>query len=354
MDQQTGVIHKMQEDYIAYSRYLNVNPIDWLLEDSDPCVRYRTITELLDREPSHTDYSRLLSAPQVRRLLNTENNGVLGDTVRFDLFYRGAMWCLAEAAELGLDRKTGVVENTARLVLDRYQLPSGGFTLNWKPLCEDACRTGFIMQALIRTGISDERIDRGIEWILRHQRHDGGWLHSPVLGGLDTLGLVLFKRAGRGLSAENDSSVKSGFEATAACAGALAEYCRHKSHGPAEDALAGAAEFLLSAKLFTRGAPENTAGFAGNGCSSLGYPVLSGYTILQGLYIAARAGLFHDPRTGEAFNIVMSKQDQDGTWKLEQARTGMLYGNFRKPPLGEKNRWITFSVLKILKNAGHC
>jgi hypothetical protein len=80
--------------------------------------------------------------------------------------------------------------------------------------------------------------------------------------------------------------------------------------------------------------------------------VLSQYDILYGLIFIAKAGLINDNRTGEAFNIIMSKQNNDGSWNLENAQTGMLYGNVKRNYVGKKNKWVTLNVLRLLKYAG--
>ena len=66
--------------------------------------------------------------------------------------------------------------------------------------------------------------------------------------------------------------------------------------------------------------------------------------------LVARAGYFKDSRTVDAFNLIMSKQNPDGSWNLENAQTGMLYGNNRKAPIGIKNKWVTLSVMRMLEN----
>jgi hypothetical protein len=290
-----------------------------------------------------------------KEFLVTAEDGILGDQARFDIYYRGSMWYLAQAVEMGLDRREAPVERTAEFILGRCQKESGGFTLSWKPEVEVACRTGDMIRYLIRAGYDDERIDRGIRWIASHQRHDGGWLHCPLAGMCDVLKLALFNWSGSGLKREEDRRVPSCFYATIACAMALVDY--RQVPGRNEEVIGRVAEFFLRRRMFrSEKDPGRTVRYKRNwnrDFTLLGYPILSQYDILFGLIFIARAGYFQDSRTGEAFNIIISRQNEDGTWNLDNAQTGMLYGNMGKgKPLGQKNKWVTLNALRLFKYAG--
>jgi len=334
------------------SKYLTADPVPWLLEESDPCVQYLTKRDILgDNTPA--DYGILCKSPELMKIMNSAQNGILGDKTNFDIYYTGSMWLFAEAVARGLDRRIESIERTAEFLAGRCQMPSGGFSLNWKPGTEVACRTGDMIRSMILAGYRDERIKKGIDWIISHQRHDGGWLHCPLAGIRDLFCLMLFNRAGKGLSREDDRGVTSCFYATIACANALAEYGRKNDSTVVKGAAGRAAEFFLKRELYknSEGYPLRPRWEWNRDFRLLGYPVMSQYDILYGLLFIARAGFSSDPRAGNAFNLVMSKQNTDGTWNLENAQTGMLYGNGR-PPIGEKNKWVTLNALRLLKMAG--
>jgi hypothetical protein len=87
--------------------------------------------------------------------------------------------------------------------------------------------------------------------------------------------------------------------------------------------------------------------------SSLGYPVMSQYDILYGLLVVARAGFLNDPRTGEAFNRLISKQNDDGTWGMENFSAGMLLRDKRKNKFHRrKSKWVTLNSLRLFKHMG--
>ena len=332
--------------------YLHNNPIEWLLEDSDPSIKYLTRKEILNDPNYDDDYKYLLESKAINsRLKNKEN--ILGSTKQFDLFYKGSMWFFAEMVERGLDKRTGAIQKTAEFIIQISQTNSGGFTLNWRPPVALACRTGDMVKYLLRAGYNDERVHKGIAWIASNQRHDGGWLHCPLSGVCDQIKLVLFNQSGLGVQRDQDPHVTSCFYATIACSTALVEYRHINGSHSYNDHIRKAADFFLQRSLFknSENKPIKPKGSWNRDFRLLGYPVLSQYDILYGLIFIAKAGYFNDSRTREAFNIIMSKQNNDGSWNLENAQTGMLYAQNSKAPVGKKNKWVTLNVLRLLKYA---
>lgn len=335
------------------SKYLSDNPINWLLENSDPSIQYLVHKEILEDTAGENLYERIVESSELRRLFNNSGN-LLGTSKNLDLFYHGALWCFAEAVERGLDKRSAIIRDTADFITSRCQSPNGGFTLQWKPGTELSCRTGDMIRFLIRAGFIDERIQLGITWISDHQRHDGGWLHCPLAGLCDQFKLVLFNRPGNGLRREADHQVTSCIYATAACAMALVDHRIKTGSRENDDAIRNAADFFLKRSLFknSKGAPIAPRQSWNHDFRLLGYPIMSQFDILYGMLFIAKAGFIVDRRAGEAFNIIMSKQNNDGTWNMENAQTGMMNGNEPKKHIGKKSKWVTLQVMRLLKHHG--
>lgn len=333
------------------SKYLSNSPIEWLLEESDPSISYLTRKEILNDETGDAIYSRIAGSPECRKLYN-KTGTLLGNSKNYDIYYSGAVWCFAESVERGLDKRSKEISKTADFIISQCQTPTGGFSLQWKPQVELACRTGDMIRLLLRAGYNDENIKSGINWITSHQRHDGGWLHCPLAGICDQFKLVLLNKPGRGLSRESNEQVTSCIYATIACSMALIEY-RVKSGSSSNDGIIKkAAEFFLKRSLFknSRNEPIRPRSTWNRDFRLLGYPVMSQYDILYGLIFIAMAGFLGDRRAGEAFNLVMSKQNDDGSWNMENAQTGMMYGNEARTHTGKKSKWVTLQVMRLLKH----
>ena len=313
--------------------FLYSNPLPWLLQTDSPAVKYAVLRDI----PGNGDmleYNSLFNDPLVRNIPGLLSGPVMGDTVQFDMPGRGTLWFFTLAVELGLDRRTPSIEKTAEYIVQKCQEPDGGIFLNWRPSLSVACRTGDIVSALIRAGFSGDEVKRGIGWILKTQREDGGWLHCPQEGLTDSLKLLLFRRAGKGLRREGNIKYPSCVHATCSCMRALLDL--KEKDAPVKKAIALGAEFLLSHSLF----------ISKKTYRSFGFPVFFRYDILQGLLLVSRAGMIQDGRTGEAFNYFMSCQNPDGTWNLESDRYAPGKG-----PLwtkGCRNKWITLNALRLL------
>jgi hypothetical protein len=332
-----------------YSKYLNENPFEWLLEDSDPSISYLTRRDIIQDGSCDDRYDGILESPEITRMMS-KNSPILGNTKNFDLFYKGAMWCFAEAVERGLDKRTPLIQASAEFIINAGQTPTGGFSLNWQPRIEVACRTGDMLRYLMQAGYADERVNAGIAWIAAHQRHDGGWLHCPLAGTCDQLRLIYLNRPGGGLRREPDPHVTSCFYATIACSMALLHFRSRTGSSAYSGHITKASDFFLNRSLFKNSGnqPIRPKNNWNRDFRLLGYPVISQYDILYGLLFIARAGRLNDRRTGEAFNLIISKQNSDGTWNMENAQTGMLYGNKARSHVGRKSKWVTLQVLRLL------
>jgi hypothetical protein len=56
---------------------------------------------------------------------------------------------------------------------------------------------------------------------------------------------------------------------------------------------------------------------------------------------------FKDERMQEAIDLVVSKQDSKGRWKLENTFNGRFQSNIEHK--GEPSKWVTLKALSVLK-----
>lgn len=336
------------KEYI--SKYLNADPTGWLMEESEPSIRYLVRRDLHD-DPDEMLYRKVLESDDIQRLVTTPRE-ILGDTINFDIFYSGTMWCFAEAIERGLDIRSPRIRNTADFLIQEIQTETGGFSLNWKPRVPVSCRTGDMVRFLLRSGLVNDSVEKGISWIITHQRHDGGWLHCPIAGICDQMRLLYLNRPGNGLDRETNKRVTSCFYATIACAMALVEY-REKRGVKHDSEIRRAVEFFLKRSLFrdSNNNPIRPRRSWNRDFRHLGYPVMCQYDILYGLLFIARSGFLHDGRTGEAFNLIVSKQNDDGTWNTENEGIGTMEGGRKMRNRDKKSKWITLQALRLLRYA---
>ena len=167
----------------------------WLLEEDNPSLRYRTLTELFDVDPgdprARATKDLVPASSQARAVLdrmhpdgywqqrNPRSGEVLGGGVEYGAFAT-THFCLAYLAELGLDRQDPRVAEAA----DRYlalQQPDGDF---WRHF---SCLYAYNIRTFLMLGYSgDPRLRKTIDLMLGTERPDGGYLcdmHEGKPGG---------------------------------------------------------------------------------------------------------------------------------------------------------------------------
>jgi len=80
-----------------------------------------------------------------------------------------------------------------------------------------------------------------------------------------------------------------------------------------------------------------------------GFPLMYQTDVLEILAILTKLGC-RDKRMREATDLVISKQDDQGRWKLENTYNGRFQVDIeqkRKP-----SKWITLNALRVLKRLG--
>jgi hypothetical protein len=80
-----------------------------------------------------------------------------------------------------------------------------------------------------------------------------------------------------------------------------------------------------------------------------GFPVFYVTDILQIVEALAFLGYGGDPRLKNAFEFVLSKQDDSGCWPLEYSYQGKTCVDWGQA--GEANKWVTLRVLRAIKSA---
>jgi hypothetical protein len=154
----------------------------WLLHESDPCARLAALKLLLGKNDGDPDVqdarASAMNTGTIGKILQKQNpDGSFGDPERFYLDkYSGTVWTLLVLAELGADPSDERVMKVCDFILDHSQDPdSGGFSMKMSTRTGSGlgssvipCLTGNMIYSLLRLGMEeDERVMKGIEWILK-------------------------------------------------------------------------------------------------------------------------------------------------------------------------------------------
>ena len=252
--------------------------------------------------------------------------------------YRGTVWQLMVLAELGADPEEERVRRACEFILEHSQdRESGGFSYMSAPSGGGAhdkvlpCLTGNMIWSLIRLGyLKDVRVQKGIEWIVRYQRFDDGVEEAAT-------GWPYYKRE----KCWGRHSCHMGVVKTLK---ALAEIPAEKRSENVKRTIEKGAEYILKHHVHKRS--HDLARVSKPEWLQFGFPLMWNTDALEILDILTKLG-YHDERMQEAIDLVVSKQDDLGRWKLERSFNGRFQVNIEHE--GKPSKWVTLKALRVLK-----
>lgn len=300
--------------------------LDWLLDDDDPSLRYRTLTELLGRRPTARE-------PSVTRMAIPDSSAV---AAAFGPMAADGSWqyahrdqpnrylkfvtaSLSYAAELGLDsgdrRASRAVEHLLSL-----QQEDGDFFRHY------SCYNGLILRTLNRLGWSEDRRTARLRGLLLNSiRHDGGF-HCDMR-----------PRRGRDAIPPYKSCIKGSLKALLAFA--------------EDPELRGTEECEMLAQYFLR----RHICFRTDDLSTpvvpqllgLSFPITYRPGLVEALYAMSALGYGRRPEMGKAWSSLARRQRPDGRFALEAS---VNWPHLRTAPRGRPSKWITFYACLALKH----
>ena len=324
---------------------LNADPTDWLLEEENPSVRYFTLKDILDKpaddstlQAAHREIMQTGLIPQI--LLSQSQPEYIQAFPRFYTNkYEGLVWQLITLAELGADANPQIQAQCAYILAHSQEPKDGGFSQHTSAKAGGGlvsevipCLSGNMVWCLIRFGyLDDERLQKGIEWIIRFMRFNDGveenpqvapYAHYDMCWGAHTCHMGVVK------------ALK-----------ALSAIPVEKRTAEANATIRQATEFLLIHHIYKRS--HNLARASKPGWQRFGFPLMYQTDALEILDVLTELGV-KDPRMEEAIRLVLSKQDDMGRWRAENT-----YCSDRLlVPIGQKDepsKWITLRAMRVLK-----
>jgi hypothetical protein len=306
----------------------------WLLDGEEPSVRFRVLTEVMDRPADDPEVVAAAAerdrsgwgAEILSRQLTAGQWDSPGTSARYLYVpkYIATNWRLLVLADLGFTRADPGIARVAELFLEANAAAGelGGAE-------SEVCFTGNAVRMFTRFGYGDHpRIVASVAWLLDAQKADGGWHCAP-----------------------SETGTLDCWEALAA----FAAMPRASWSDRVRRAVAAGAEFYLARGLLEEGDEYPP-------WRRLHYPVHYYYDFLVGLDVLTALGFGSDPRLGPALDLLEQKRRPEGTWELDashpdipaddpyQPRTP--YYPFVLEPSGRPSRWITLNALAVLRRAG--
>lgn len=289
----------------------------WLLEDDEPSIQYRTLTELLGLETDHARVQmargRIAGGAAVELLFSAmEPDGSWRYEYRDQVnrYFKYLSATLSYAAELGLDAHDTRVARAVRQLFN-MQKEDGDFHRHY------SCYNGLLLRALNRLGFgSDEHVRLLRTLVLKSIRHDGGY-HCD-----------LRPRRGRNAPTPHKSCIKGSLKSLLA----FSEDPELSKTGECKRL----AEYFLKRRLMFRTDAPNVPVIRDLKPS---FPITYHPALVEPLYALSRLGYARRAELGEAWTILLKKADSNGRLRLEKS---VPWNHLRCGTMRRENKWLTF------------
>jgi hypothetical protein len=329
-----------------WKSWLKADPTEWLLEEENPSVCYLTLMDIWGKPQTNPEVRKAKKAIMERgvvpRILAKQREGGYWGK-REDFYvkakYKGTIWQLIILAELGADGKEEKVRRACEFVLGISQgRQSGGFSylgtskeggFHYAVL---PCLTGNMVWSLIKFGyLENPRVQHGIEWISKYQRFDDGEGRAPKGWPYDKREQCLGKH--------------TCYLGIVKALKALAEIPEARRTANVKHVISKGAEYLLCHHLFKRS--HNPSQVIKPKWTRFGFPLMWDADALEMTGLLTKLG-YRDSRMQEAIDLILSKQDDQGRWTLEETFNGRFQVNIEQK--GKPSKWVTLNALRVLKN----
>jgi hypothetical protein len=325
------------------SKRLNDDPLPWLLERDaeNPGVRYFALRYLLGRPEDDLDVcqarANIMAQGPVPTILDAQHPD--GYWARpgggISPSYRATFWQVLFLAELGADPSDERVQRGCEYLLSHSIAANGGFSIGQRPVPSSVihCSNGDPLYAVLRLGYAhDRRVQAALEWQVQ-----------AILG----QGSVRYYKSGTsgpGFACSYNLGQRCAWGATKAMK-ALSAVPRDQRTPVVLRAIEAGAEFLLSRDPAAADYPYtervNSTWF------EFGFPLSYRSDVLETTAVLVELGYGDDPRLSNALQFILSKQDHQGRWKLEKSLNGKMWADIEQK--GKPSKWVTMRALRVLR-----
>lgn len=301
-----------------WQKYLNGDPLPWLLDPENPSIRYWTLLDILERPANDPEVQEARAAisqqPLVKELFARQHSeGYWGDDETKPYTAHGAVAALTLLHMLGVapDKCTAAGCDS---FLNFCQHESGGFSLTKKIRSGIfPCTTGEHLPFLVYFGLGDDpRVRAAFTFLIEDMSTDealdcGRYQHQVCLWG-----------------------------AIAALKG-LAVLPPDMHSARSQQVVGRLANTLLDAPYDFEGEHKRWLTF--------GVPRV--WDLLSALKALAAHGYAQDSRFDPLLKLILNRQDGQGRW-----RCGSVSRTWPIEKRNQPSKWITLDALRVLKQVG--
>jgi len=297
--------------------------ISWLLK-GDVSIQYQVYRDLLD-----------IDKPGIRKKLELEGWGLQFLSYRqpsghwgrgfYQPKWTSTHYTLLDLKNLSVPPENKVIREALSSIFKNLKGTDGGILPIGTIQRSDVCVNGMVLNYSSYFHVKEELLKSVVDFLLTEKMKDGGFnCHSNRKG-----------------------AIHSSLHSTLSVLEGILEYenngYKYKLN-ELRKAKLSSHEFILMHRLFRS---DRTGKIINSNFLKLCYPPRWYYDILKALDYFQSAKVKYDNRMEEAIDIIKSKRNKDGLWKLPSAHPGQTHFDMEKP--GSPSRWNTLRALRVLK-----
>ena len=329
---------------MAWFEKLNDNPLPWLLEHdpANPAVRAFALRDLLDRPEDDPDVqaarAAIMTTGPVPAILDAQYPDGYWVTPGggYSPKYRGTAWQIILLAELGADPADERVRRGVEYLLSHSIAANGAFSALQTPVPSGSipCLNGNLLYALQRLGWGDDpRVQAALDWLVRAITGEGGFCY--LKSGTSGPSFACSANGGQPCAWGANKAMK-----------ALLATPPERRTPSVQRALEVGADFLLSRDPAVADYPYTER--VSSTWFKFGFPLTYWSDVLETTAVLVKLGYGEDPRLAHAFQFILSKQDGEGRWTLENSLHGKMWADIEEK--GKPSKWVTLRALRVLKH----
>jgi hypothetical protein len=326
--------------------------LEWLLEEdpASPGVRYLALRDLLQRPGNDAEVASarraVMEYGQVPAILAAQDPEGYWEKPGAGYYpkYRGTVWSMIYLAQLGATGDDPRVRAGGEYLLANSLTSAGLFSLNGRASGNIYCLAGNLGAALLDLGFGqDERLVRALE---RTARFVTGECIAPAGDRSAPLRYLKSGACGPGFLCSANNKLPCAWGAVKVLR-ALARVPSGERSPEMQTALDTTIDFLLGIDPATANYPAGYSDKPSSSWFKFGFPVFYVTDVLQNAEALTLAGFGGDPRLAATYDLIDSKRDEAGRWRMEYSYAGKTCSDVE--PRGNASKWVTLRALRVLE-----
>ncbi|QEH39670.1 hypothetical protein [Chitinophaga sp. XS-30] len=301
----------------------NKKIISWLLE-GDVSIQYQTYRDLLDDD-----------RPRLRKKIESKGwglqflscrhpNGLWGKDF-YQPKWTSTHYTLLDLRNTCISPENKIICETLNAIFKNLKGADGGILPVGTVKKSDVCINGMVLNYSSYFHVNEELLKSVVDFLLSEKMKDGGFncqsnrkgaVHSSLHSTLSVLeGILEYENSGYKYRLDELRNAKRSSQ-----------------------------EFILTHRLFRS---DKTGEVINPNFLKLCYPPRWHYDILKAMDYFQFGKVKYDSRMEESIDIIKSKRNKEGLWKLPANYPGQTHFDMEKP--GNPSRWNTLRALRVLR-----